>query len=63
MKQLTPNARTTAPTVEKIMIFDEAQRVWNEKKMSSKHKNDPDMSVSEPKLLFQIMDSYDVVLS
>ncbi len=53
------NARTKHPTVEKIMIFDEAQRVWNEQKMSSKHKNDPDMSVSEPKLLYQIMDRHE----
>ena len=52
------NARTKDPTVEKIMIFDEAQRVWNEQKMTSKHKNDPDMSVSEPKLLYQIMDRH-----
>lgn len=52
------NARTKDPTAEKIMIFDEAQRVWNEQKMSVKHKNDPDMAVSEPKLLYQIMDRH-----
>lgn len=52
------NARTSNPTVEKIMIFDEAQRVWDEQKMTSKHKNDPDMSVSEPKLFYQIMDRH-----
>lgn len=52
------NARTAIPPVEKILIFDEAQRVWNEQKMSSKHKNDPDMSVSEPKLLYKIMDRH-----
>ena len=40
------------------MIFDEAQRVWNEQKMASKHKNSPEMSVSEPKLLYQIMDRH-----
>jgi hypothetical protein len=52
------NVRTTNPTVEKILIFDEAQRVWNEQKMSSKHQNDPEMAVSEPKLLYQIMDRH-----
>ena len=52
------NVRTTNPTVEKILIFDEAQRVWNEQKMTSKHQNDPEMAVSEPKLLYQIMDRH-----
>ena len=40
------------------MIFDEAQRVWNQQKMSAKHKNDPAMAVSEPHLLFSIMDRH-----
>ena len=52
------NVRTTNPTVEKILVFDEAQRVWNEQKMISKHQNDPEMAVSEPKLLYQIMDRH-----
>jgi len=46
------NARLVEPTPEHIMIFDEAQRVWNMEKMSRKHEKDPDMSVSEPHLLF-----------
>lgn len=46
------------PTAENIMIFDEAQRVWNENKMKSKHKGDPLMSVSEPHLLYSIMDRH-----
>lgn len=49
------NAHSDKPCAEKILIFDEAQRVWNEKKMTSKHKNDPYMSVSEPHLLYRIM--------
>lgn len=49
------NARSKKPCAEKILIFDEAQRVWDEKKMASKHKNDPYMSVSEPYLLYRIM--------
>ena len=45
------------PPPEKILIFDEAQRVWNQEKMASKHK-DPNMAVSEPHLLFKIMDRH-----
>lgn len=52
------NAENEKPTAEKILIFDEAQRVWNEQKMASKHKNNPMMSISEPELLFRIMDRH-----
>ena len=52
------NARNQKPTVEHVMIFDEAQRVWNEKKMVRKHGKDPEMSVSEPGLLYRIMDRH-----
>lgn len=51
------NARRTEPTVEHIMIFDEAQRVWNEDKMKSKHAEE-EMAISEPSLLFRIMDRH-----
>ncbi|WP_294495287.1 DNA/RNA helicase domain-containing protein [uncultured Ruminobacter sp.] len=53
------NAKNVLPTPEHIMIFDEAQRVWNEQKMTSKHEKDPVMSVSEPHLLFRIMDRHE----
>lgn len=53
------NARLNMPTPEHIMIFDEAQRVWDVQKMTRKHEKDPDMSVSEPHLLFKIMDRHD----
>lgn len=43
------------PTPENILIFDEAQRVWNEEQMKRKHNN-PAMVISEPQLLFSIMD-------
>ena len=46
------------PTPENILIFDEAQRVWNQEKMARKH-DDPLMAVSEPKLLFGIMDRHE----
>lgn len=39
------------------MIFDEAQRVWNQEQMARKY-DDPIMAVSEPKLLFNIMDRH-----
>lgn len=51
------NATNTNPTPENILIFDEAQRVWNREKMSRKHNN-PTMAVSEPELLFSIMDRH-----
>lgn len=53
------NARLNTPTPEHIMIFDEAQRVWDVQKMTRKHEKAPDMSVSEPHLLFRIMDRHD----
>lgn len=51
------NASHRHPTPENILIFDEAQRVWNQEKMSRKHK-DPLMAVSEPHLLYSIMDRH-----
>lgn len=52
------NARNDHPTPENILIFDEAQRVWNADKMARKHENDPELSVSEPQLLYRIMDRH-----
>lgn len=51
------NASHKHPTAENILIFDEAQRVWNEEKMRRKH-DDPAMAVSEPYLLYSIMDRH-----
>lgn len=51
------NSMHNHPTPENILIFDEAQRVWNQEKMTQKH-DDPAMSVSEPHLLFSIMDRH-----
>lgn len=51
------NAMGTTPPTEKILIFDEAQRVWDEKKMKEKH-NEPEMALSEPNLLYKIMDRH-----
>lgn len=51
------NSSHSRPTPENILIFDEAQRVWNQEKMTRKH-NDPMMAVSEPHLLYSIMDRH-----
>ena len=51
------NANSGRPTAEKILIFDEAQRVWNKEKMVRKH-NDDAMAVSEPQLLYSIMNRH-----
>lgn len=51
------NVTHNHPTAENILIFDEAQRVWDEQKMKKKH-NDPMMAVSEPYLLYSIMDRH-----
>ena len=51
------NSSHRRPTPENILIFDEAQRVWNQEKMTRKH-NDSTMAVSEPHLLYSIMDRH-----
>jgi len=43
---------------EHILIFDEAQRVWNEKKMARKHKDEM-MACSEPQMILDIMNRHD----
>ena len=52
------NSSHSLPTPENILIFDEAQRVWNKEQMTRKHNKNPEMSVSEPHLLFSIMDRH-----
>ncbi len=51
------NSLHNRPTAEHILIFDEAQRVWNKEKMQRKHDNEK-MHVSEPHLLYSIMDRH-----
>ena len=51
------NMKRNDPTFEHILIFDEAQRVWNKEKMVRKHKDDM-MAVSEPYMLYSIMDRH-----
>lgn len=52
------HAKDSLPPPDRILIFDEAQRVWNQQKMTSKH-DDPLMAVSEPHLLYSIMNRHD----
>lgn len=52
------NVARKDPTSEHIIVFDEAQRVWNKEKMVRKHKNDPGLNVSEPELFYSIMDRH-----
>ncbi|WP_417081852.1 DUF2075 domain-containing protein [Mobilibacterium timonense] len=52
------NASHNMPTAEHILIFDEAQRVWNQGKMKRKHADNPAMDVSEPHLIIDVMDRH-----
>jgi len=52
---------TTAPPVEHVAIFDEAQRAWNQEQTSSfmaRKKNTPDFKQSEPEFLISCMDRH-----
>lgn len=52
------NASHNMPTAEHILIFDEAQRVWDQGKMKRKHADNPAMDVSEPHLIIDVMDRH-----
>ena len=52
------NVSRTEPTHEHILIFDEAQRVWDKQKMYTKHNKAEQMNLSEPQLLMNIMDRH-----
>ncbi len=48
--------------VEKVVVFDEAQRAWTKEKASSfirKNKGEEDFNLSEPEFLIQVMDRHD----
>ncbi len=52
---------TDQPPVEKVTIFDEAQRAWDEKQLSDfmhRKKGVPDFNQSEPEFLISIMDRH-----
>lgn len=52
---------TDKPLIEKVAIFDEAQRAWDEPhltKFMNQKKGKPDFGVSEPAFLISIMDRH-----
>jgi len=51
----------TNPPIEKVTIFDEAQRAWDEKKTSDfmKRHGKPELNKSEPNFLIEVMDRHD----
>lgn len=52
---------SSVPPVEKVVIFDEAQRAWTEEQTSSfmkRKKGVPDFSMSEPEFLISVMDRH-----
>ena len=54
-----PSEKMAQKTFRPMLTYsDEAQRVWNENKMAQKHNNDPALSVSEPHLLYSIMNRH-----
>lgn len=53
---------TTIPPHEKVVIFDEAQRSWDEKQLSSfmkMKKGVPNFNMSEPEFLIEYLDRHD----
>ncbi len=52
-------ALNTKHVPEHVLIFDEAQRVWNKKQMERKHKNDQVPGVSEPSFIFSVMNRHE----
>lgn len=55
------NLASTAPPIEKVVIFDEAQRAWNKEQASSfmKRKRGQDnFSMSEPDFLLSVMNRH-----
>lgn len=50
------------PPVEKVVIFDEAQRAWNQQKASEfmqKKRNQAEFNQSEPEFLISVMDRHE----
>ena len=55
------NLETTKPTIEKVVVFDEAQRAWDREhtvKFMRTKKNQPDFDASEPKFLIEVMNRH-----
>jgi hypothetical protein len=55
------NLETIKPTVERVVVFDEAQRAWDREhtvKFMRTKKNQPDFNASEPEFLIEVMDRH-----
>lgn len=55
------NLETGQPTIEKVVVFDEAQRAWDREhtvKFMRAKKNRPDFDASEPEFLIEVMDRH-----
>jgi hypothetical protein len=56
------NLNTSAAPVEKVVVFDEAQRAWDKHhttKFMQQKRNQPDFDQSEPEFLLEVMDRHD----
>ncbi len=54
--------KTDKPPIEKVVVFDEAQRAWNEAKASDfmqKKRGMTDFNMSEPEFLISVMDRHE----
>lgn len=54
--------KTDKPPIEKVVVFDEAQRAWNEAKASDfmqKKRGMADFNMSEPEFLISVMDRHE----
>jgi len=55
------NVESDRPPIEKVVLFDEAQRAWNKHKTNQfmrKERNNPDFDASEPEFLLSVMDRH-----
>jgi hypothetical protein len=55
------NVVSSLPPIEKVVLFDEAQRAWNRHKTTQfmrKERNNLDFDASEPKFLLSVMDRH-----
>jgi hypothetical protein len=53
--------KTNLPPIEKVVVFDEAQRAWNRDQLSSfmlKKRGVPSFDLSEPEFLLSVMDRH-----
>jgi hypothetical protein len=56
------NLKSTVAPVEKVVVFDEAQRAWdkhNTAKFMQQKRDQPGFDLSEPEFLIQVMDRHD----